>query len=151
NGGGYDQANNRLIAFFSDFDGSAIWILSNANGLSGPAVWTQLSTSGPQPVPHTSPGVVYDNTTNQLIVYGGCQASCGAPLPDVYVLSNANGLGGPAVWSRSTTNPPEPRDNQSVVYNTAHKSLISFAGGLAFFGTDQNDTRALIPANESNS
>ncbi|HEY6970665.1 MAG TPA: kelch repeat-containing protein [Candidatus Angelobacter sp.] len=150
-GGGYDVANNRLIAFFPAQTGAQVWVLENANGLGGVATWTQLTPAGLSPTNNGESTVVYDSVTNQLIVYGGCLANCGAPLADVFVLSNANGLGGAPAWSQSSTNPAEAREAQSAVYNLSNQRMIVFGGGLAFFGTDQNDTRILAPANATNS
>jgi hypothetical protein len=72
-------------------------------------------------------------------------------LSDVDVLSNANGLGGTPAWTHSTTTPAQSRDAHSAVYNSSNKRMITFAGGEAFFGTDQNDTHVLVPANASSS
>jgi hypothetical protein len=150
-GGGYDATNNRLIVFLPFTSGGQVWVLTNANGLGGAATWIQLVPTGTAPINNTESSVVYDASTNQLIVYGGCSANCGSPLAEVSVLSNANGLGGTPAWTQSTTNPPEGRDGQSAVYNSTNKTMIAFGGGLAFFGTDQNDTRTLTPANAPNS
>ena len=150
-GGAYDVVNNRLIVFFPAQTGGQVWVLTNANGLGGAATWIQLTPTGSAPTNNGSDTVVYDSVSNQLIVYGGCQSNCGAPLADVFVLSNANGLGGSPAWSQSSTNPTQAREAHSAVYNSSNKSMIAFGGGLAFFGTDQNDTRVLAPANATNS
>lgn len=147
----YDAPNNRLIQFFPILPSNEVWVLTNANGLGGTPVWTQLQTIGTPPSSTTFASVVYAAPTNQLIVYGGCGGTCSPPLSGVYVLSNANGLGGTPAWSQSTTNPPEARDHQSAVYNSSHNTMIAFGGSFAFFGTDQNDTRILSPANASTS
>lgn len=150
-GGGYDAVNNRLIVYFPSTTGGQVWVLTNANGLGGSAAWIQLATTGSAPIETSEATVVYDSLANQLIVYGGCSANCGSPLADVRMLSNANGLGGAPSWTQSTTNPPEGRDAQSAVYNSSNKTMVAFGGGLAFFGTDQNDTRVLAPANAASS
>lgn len=150
-GSGYDAVNNRLIVYFPLNTGAQTWVLTNANGLGGTATWIDLVPSGTAPTDNGASTVVYDTNTNQLIVYGGCSANCGSPLPDVAVLSHANGLGGTPAWSQNATNPPESREAQSAVYNSSSKRMIAFGGGLAFFGTDQNDTRVLKPANGSSS
>jgi hypothetical protein len=150
-GGGYDSANNLLIVFFPAQAGGQVWVLTNANGIGGAANWTQLTPTGSAPVNDAYPSVVYDAIANQLIVYGGCSANCGSPLADVAVLSNANGLGGSPTWTQSTTNPPEGREAHSAVYNSSNKRMVAFGGGLAFFGTDQNDARVLAPANAPSS
>ena len=150
-GAAYDATNNRLIVFFPLASGGQVWVLTNANGLGGASSWSQVPATGSAPINDVYPSVNYDSSTNQLIVYGGCSAHCGSPLSDVSVLSNANGLGGAPIWTQSTTTPPEARENQSAIYNSLSKRMVAFGGGLAFFGTDQNDTRVLTPANAASS
>jgi hypothetical protein len=148
----YDSVNNRLIAYLpgnSSAPGAQVWILANANGLGGTPGWAQLHPGGTPPSATTFVTAVYDPYTDQLIVYGGCGGSCSPALPNVLILSHANGLGGAPVWSQSITNPSEPRDHQSAVYDPLSKTMIAFGGSLAFFGTDQNDTRLLSNANAS--
>jgi hypothetical protein len=148
-GVGYDATHNRLIAYFPSSSGAQVWVLTYANGIGGAAAWTRLVPTGTAPGETGESTVVYDSTSNQLIVYGGCSANCGSPLSAVYLLNHANGLGGAPAWSLSSANPPEPREAQSAVYNTSNKRMITFGGGLAYFGTDQNDVRVLAPANAS--
>lgn len=150
-GSGYDSTNNRLIVFFPSQSGAQVWVLTNANGLGGTASWTQLAPTGTAPAETYGASVVYDSITNQLIVYGGCVAFCGGPLSNVFVLSNASGLGGTPAWSQNTTSPSEAREEQSAVYNSSTKQMIAFGGGLGFYGTDENDTRVLFPANGTTS
>jgi hypothetical protein len=150
----YDAANSRLIAFLARLDMLAsdeVWVLTNANGLGGTATWTQLQPTGNAPTINWGATAVYDAWTNQLIVYGGCSGDCGSVLPGVYVLTHANGLGGTPAWSPSSTNSPEARALQSVVYNPANKRMVAFGGELGFFGTSQNDTRVLLAADRSSS
>lgn len=152
----YDAANNRLIAFYPGNppfngnppgNGNEVWILTNANGLGGTPAWTKLLPSGSPPFSNGNEIVVYDAATNRLIVYGGCFANCSPALSNVFVLSNANGLGGPPVWSQSTVTNPQARAELSAVDDSANNLLIAFAGHLAFFGTDHNDIRILSNAN----
>jgi hypothetical protein len=148
----YDATNNRLIVFFPGNPpyggfGNQVWVLTNANGLGGTPAWIQLSPSGSPPFTNGQASVVYDAATNRLIVYGGCFANCSPALNNVFVLSNANGLGGPPVWTQSTVSNPQARVGHSSVYDSANNLLLSFAGQLAFFGTNQNDTRIFSNAN----
>jgi len=148
----YDAVSNRLILFFpgnvgSGGYGNQVWILTNANGLGGPAAWTQLATTGTPPASNSFESVVYDGGTNRLVVYGGCQVGCSPARSQVFVLTNANGLGGPAVWSESTVTNPQARVGHSAVYDTASNRMIRFGGHFAFYGTDQNDTTFLSNAN----
>lgn len=148
---GYDSTNDRLIAFFPEGGTvpAQVWVLTNANGLGGTPAWTQLQPTGTAPENNGGGTAVYDANANQLIVYGGCTANCGSPLPNVYVLTNANGLGGTPTWSQSTPSRSIPRTGQSAVYDPTSNSMITFGGNLAFPSTDQNDTNVLSPANAS--
>ena len=153
---GYDAANNRLIVFFpgippcdSAGNSNEVWVLSNANGLGGTPVWTKLGPSGSPPFSNAQQSEVYDAGANRLIEYGGCSCNCGSPLPNVFVLANANGLGGTPAWSENiATNPTASgREGHSAVYDAANNRMISFAGELAFANTALNDTRILSNAN----
>jgi len=148
----YDAANNRLIAFFPGNPphggfGNQVWVLTNANGLGGTPTWIALQPTGIPPFSNANESVVYDTLNNRLIVYGGCFANCSPALADVFVLSHANGLGGTPVWTQSTVTNPQARAEHSAVYDAATDRIIAFAGHLAFFGTDHNDTRILSNAN----
>jgi hypothetical protein len=148
----YDQANNRLIVFFPGNPavggpGNQVWVLTNANGLGGAPAWIKLLPSGTPPFSNSMNSAVYDATNNRLIVYGGCQVNCSPALNKVFVLSNANGLGGPPVWTESTMTNPQARAGHSSVYDAVNNLLLAFGGHLAFFGSDQNDTRTLSNAN----
>jgi hypothetical protein len=147
----YDSANNRLIVFLPEGSSSAsqVWALTHANGLGGTPTWTQLQPTGTGPKNNGGSTAVYDAPANQLIVYGGCGGSCSPALPDVFVLTNANGLGGTPAWSQRSPTSAIARANQAAVYDPTTNSMITFGGGLAFFGTDQNDTHVLFPANSS--
>lgn len=151
----YDSTNNRLIVLlpgnppFESLD-TEVWVLLNANGLGPAPAWMQLLPLGTAPALTGLMSAVYDAATNQLIVYGGCVGSCSPASDGVWVLSNANGLGGTPQWSQSTPNASEARDDQSAVYDQNNKLLITFGGSFAFYGTDQNDTRILSKANSSN-
>jgi hypothetical protein len=151
----YDVLSNRLIAFFSGnppFNaGSAgnaneVWVLTRANGLGGTPTWIKLQPTGTPPRSNAGETVVYDQLRDRLIVYGGCFANCSPPLADVFVLTRANGLGGTPAWSQVAV-PPQPRVQHTSVYDLIFNRMITFGGHLAFFGTDQNDTRVLTNAN----
>ena len=97
----YDQNNNRMIVFgggtcagsqfFND-----VWILSNANGSGGTPAWTQLSPAGTPPAARKGAAAVYDVNGNRMIVFGGI--GTGSSLNDVWILSNANGLGSSSLY-----------------------------------------------------
>src|SRR5438445_8190245 len=110
----YDAANNRLIVFFPGIPasggfGNQVWVLTNANGLGGAPAWIKLLPTGNPPVSNGFESVVYDATGNRLVVYGGCAFNCSPALSDVFVLTNANGLGGSPVWMQSSVTNQQAR------------------------------------------
>ena len=132
----YDEANNRLIIFAGDpnvgFCGGTVndtWVLANADGTGGTPTWTQLSPTGGPPAKGQGSSAVYDPTTNSLIVFGGNTNACGSLTNDVWVLSNANGLGGAPVWTQlSPTGTIPARELHSAVYNPTSNRMVVFAG-----------------------
>ena len=118
-----------------------VWVLSNANGLGGTPFWTQLSPAGTAPSASDATSAVYDPGSNRMILYG-----FPANPDQVWVLTNANGLGGTPTWillSPSVAGPP--KTNQATAYDASSNSLIVF-GGLAG-NVFTNDTWVLSNAN----
>ncbi len=105
-----------------------VWILSNANGVGGTPTWTLLITGGP--APRANPSIVYDAASNRLTVLGGndCFATY---FSDVWVLANANGLGGAPAWTPLTTGTPinSPRQGHEAAYDPGSNRMIVFGGG----------------------
>src|SRR5579862_3626526 len=96
----YDQVSNRMIVFGGDpavgfcyEDVNDVWVLTNADGSSGTAGWAQLAPTGTPPSIRSSAAAVYDQVNNRMILYGGNE-QCDAPDSDLWVLDDANGLGG---------------------------------------------------------
>lgn len=147
----YDPANNLLMTFIPEGGGtpSQVWTLTNANGLGGTPTWAQLQPSGTVGGNNGGGSAVYDAAANQLIVYGGCTGNCSPVLDSVYVLSNANGIGGTPAWSQSLPTSSIARTGQTAVYDPTRNVMITFGGDTGFFGTSQNDTNVLSPANGS--
>jgi hypothetical protein len=149
---GYDPGSNRLVVFIPSNPAvsggltSQVWVLTNANGLGSTPTWTQLSPSGTSPAIEFAPAGTYDAASNRLIIYGGCIVHCGSVSPDVWVLTNANGLGGTPAWTQLSPSAAQGRADHTVVYDPTTDRLIAFGGQLGFFGTDQNDTRTLSNA-----
>jgi Galactose oxidase, central domain len=132
----YDQTNNRMIVFGGCADGfecliplNDVWVLSNANGVGGTPAWTQLSPSGTLPSPRAYHNAVYDATNNRMIVYSG--AINNTALTDVWVLSNANGLGGTPAWTQlsPTGSVPDAHWESTAVYDPTTNVMIVFGGG----------------------
>jgi hypothetical protein len=126
----YDPGTNNMIIFggndcfstnFSD-----VWILSNANGLGGTPTWTQLNPSGTPPGPTEDQTAVYDASSNSMIVFGGTTGTGN----EVWLLSNANGLGGTPSWSQLSPagSLPPGRNGAVAVYDQANKRMTIYGG-----------------------
>jgi len=129
----YDPTSNRMIVYggannsgtpvvFND-----VHVLTEANGLGGTPQWIDITpTSGPAPPPD-GPRSVYDVDDNRLVIFGG-------PLGNaVWILQNANGLGGPTQWVEITpTSGPAPDSSgsHSMVFDAANDRIIIFGGFL---------------------
>ena len=134
----FDPASDRMIIFggglngavTAPYDSNAVWVLTGADGLGGTPEWIELSPTGTLPAPRKGQSTVYDASNNRMIVFGGCPLSCGAPLNDVWVLTNANGLGGTPAWEElsPTGGPPAARANQTAVYDPTTNTMIIFGG-----------------------
>jgi hypothetical protein len=129
----YDSSSNRLIVF-GGTNGSGVmyndvWVLTNANGLGGTPTWIQLIAAGPLPEGRGLHTAVYDPVTNRLTVFGGLNAG-GALLGDVWILSNANGLGGSPAWTPFAPFSvfPEARAGHSAVYDPGTNRMVVFGG-----------------------
>jgi hypothetical protein len=132
--GAYDPASNRMIVFGGrDREGknlNDVWVLVNANGI-GAHQWVKLIPNGAAGSPPARSGhsAVYDSANNRLIVFGGCGGYCVPVLNDVWVLSNANGLGGTPVWTQlEASGGPAARTNAAVAYDAVNDRLIVFGG-----------------------
>ena len=95
-------------------------------------VWTQLPAIGTPPGRLTvqMDQSMYDPASNRLIVFGGWAYSQGQVLNDVWVLTNANGLGGTSAWAQiSPSGPaPPPRYGASGFYDAVTNRLGIFGG-----------------------
>jgi hypothetical protein len=130
----YDMTTNRMIVFGGlngcgpQYDND-VWVLSNANGLGGMAMWTQLAISGTPPSTRSNHSAVYDPNTNRMIVYGGLDSS--NVFSDVWILTDANGLavGGSPHWMQlSLAGGPGARWGHSAVYDAETNKMVVFAG-----------------------
>ena len=80
---------------------TGVYVLSHANGLGGTPTWDPLNPSGDLPAARIGHTTVYDPKSNRLILFGGGDC-CGGSFNDTWVLVNANGMGGPPSWQRSS-------------------------------------------------
>jgi hypothetical protein len=128
----YDAAANTLMVFggFNCQGGyyNDVWVLSNANAVTGTPTWTQLSPTGTGPSARQSSSAVYNSTTNTLTVFGGDAGH--APFGDIWVLSNANGTGGTPAWTRITAsnNGPSARSGHVGVYDSQNNLMMVYGG-----------------------
>src|SRR5205807_247492 len=142
------------------------WVLTHADGTGGTSAWIQLLPSGAAPAARLGAGGVYDSASNRLIpfgraafdhtdpaargelgsagvydagdnmllIFGGRGAS--ADFNDLWVLSNANGLGGAPVWTQQSpvAGPPPARHAHTVTYDSVDNALMVI-GGVDFTET----------------
>lgn len=155
----YDPATNRMIVFGGDVGNACngpniptneVWVLTNANGLGGTPTWIQLAPTGPAPSGRALASAVYDSASNRLVLFAGNPAigNCFGAVNDVWVLSNANGLGGTPEWTQLSPSgaPPPVREEHSAVYDPASNRMIVF-GGTNPCGSPLADTWVLTNAN----
>ena len=159
--GVYDAASNRLMIVFGGcgpaplgcFFDEQLWVLENANGLGGTPNWTQFVPAGDIPHVRGPLEVVYDPTSNRIMLFGGSTST--GRTNNVWVLSNANGTEASApAWTQLSPNGVAPigRDANSVVYNPATNRMTVF-GGRVFGGscpgscTTLNDVWVLTDVN----
>jgi len=146
----YDAATNTIIIFggfnckttyFND-----VWILTNANNVTGKPAWTQLNPAGSPPSVREGSSAVYDPTSNSLIVYGGDAGGTSA-FSDLWILSNANGTGGAPAWTHLVplNGGPVARSGHTATYDSVNNVMTLYAG---FSGTsDLSDVWMLSGAN----
>lgn len=149
----YDRSSNRMIVFGGTPQSGApfndVWVLSNANGQGGTAVWTQLSPSGTPPAPRYSHTGVYDPKSNRMTIFGGYN---GNHLSDVWVLSHANGLGGTPAWTQLAPSgtPPTAVVYATAVFDPNNDIMIVFGGENNTFTACSNGVWSLSYANGLN-
>ncbi len=153
----YDSTNSRMIVFGGSLAAPSscandVWVLSNANGVNGTPAWTQLAPTGTAPAPRAFQSAVYNPAANTMIVFGGsnCQTGENAQFfNDVWILSNANGLGGTPSWlPLSPSGPPSGRLAHTAVYDASTNRMIVF-GGQGTASTFFNDVWVLSNADAS--
>src|SRR5882762_231067 len=97
----YYPGSDRMIVFGGGVPNTNdVWVLANANGLPGSSQWINLIPNGASGSPAARGGhsSVYDAATNRMIIFGGCLGGCFPTANDVWVLTNASGLGGTPTW-----------------------------------------------------
>jgi len=153
----YDSANNRMIVFGGQTPNATelndVWVLTSADGTGGTPSWIKLATVGTTPA-RCRHGAVYDAASNRMIVFlGDTSGAFQNNNSDVWVLTNANGLGGPPAWTQLLPIgvPPTGRTVNPIdsAYDPATNRLILY-GGVAGKPNDRltfGDTWVLTNAN----
>lgn len=108
-----------------------VWVLTNANGLGGTPQWLRLSPLG-APSPRVRHTAVYDPGSNSMIIFAG-QTGGGFgcdTFSEVWVLSNANGLGGTPVWTRLNPvgGPAAGQYGATAVYDPVSNQMTVYGG-----------------------
>lgn len=132
------SASNNTIMLFGGFDCSNtyyndVWLLSNANDVGGTPNWTQVTPAGSSPSAREAASVIYDPTTNALVIYGGDAGK--TTFGDIWILSNANGSGGTPTWTQlqPSNNGPVARSGHTAVYDSVNNRMTVYGG---FDGTN---------------
>jgi len=132
----YDSVNNRMVVFGGGTGTNTpgpclndLWLLQNANGVSGTPGWTQQKPAGTAPAARFAANAVYDPNTNTMILFGGYDCTANY-FNDVWLLSNANGLGGTPTWSQLSPSGTAPagREAATSVYDSTNNVLVVFGG-----------------------
>jgi len=130
-----DSASHRMIVFGGTSSTSALndtWILTNADGHHGQPAWIPVITAAAPPAASYSTGM-YDPASNRMILYGGAAGT------DVWVLTNANGLGsGAPNWIQLNATatianlPTVLTDYEKVMYDSLRNVMIVYdsTGGV---------------------
>lgn len=148
----FDPSSDRMIVFGGDGAGGAlndVWVLENASGSGGTPTWTELQPTGSPPAARFYHSAVYDPTSKRMIVFGGGNLHFPAATyyDDVWVLTNANGLGGTAAWIQLTPGgSPGARTLHSAVYDAQFNRMTVF-GGQNSGSVGLNDVWVLFNAN----
>jgi hypothetical protein len=151
-----DSVNNRMIVFggaegFANPVDNDVWLLENANGVGGTPTWVKLSPSGTPPAARFNHSAVYNPTSNRMIIFGGNNGE-NVEFNDVWVLENANGLGGTPTWLNSIPQGDSPiaaRDSFPAVYDVTNNIMIVFGGDNSFTNTLYSDTWILYDADDT--
>jgi hypothetical protein len=146
--GAYDPSSNRLIIFGGRATGSAfddVWVLDNANGIGGTPQWTQMSPGGDPPAARGGHVMFYDQQRNSIIMFGGGDEQANPVFNDSWLLTEANGLGGPPQWVQIAPEggPPVARFWPAAGYSAGARRLVVAMGNQTAFPNYLSDTWVL--------
>jgi len=151
----YNTTGKRMILFAGSTGGrytdlNDVWVLSNADGVSGTPTWRKLLPTGGPPQARDAHVAVYDQANNRMIIQGGytTPGNCGGVVSDAWVLTNADGTGGAPAWIQlAPTGTAPPRRYAGAAYDAVNNRLILNGGGNSGCGAGLNDTWVLTNAN----
>jgi N-acetylneuraminic acid mutarotase len=109
-----------------------------------PNSWTQLDPSGDVPIGRSGGAMVFDPTSDRIIMFGGAYAGV-ASLNETWAYSPSTNR-----WTElsPTGSLPPPRSRLSMVWDSSTQRMIMF-GGQDDTGSLLNDTWAYDPATNS--
>ena len=149
----YNHTLNKMIVFggaggFANPTYNDVWVLNNANGVTGSASWTQLSPTGTAPAARFAHTAVYDEAHDIMIVFAGGSGDTGVVFNDVWLLNHATGNGGTPAWSLLTITgaAPTARAGHTAVYNASTNKMI-ISGGYDSNNNALQDIQVLSNAN----
>lgn len=98
--------------------------------------WTLVAPSccSFETIDRWSPAIAYNATSNRLVMFGGGadDGTGGVNLNDLWVETNANGLGGAGSWinliANGTAGSPSARHGELAVYDEVNNRMIVFGG-----------------------
>jgi hypothetical protein len=114
-----------------------------------PKGWKSYHPAGPSPR-GASHGSLYDFANNRLVLLlESNPAVPGRPASEVWVLSNANGLGGSPTWTQlaPTGTAPSSNSQSSAVYDRDSNRLIVYGGCSADCSPALSEVSVLTNAN----
>jgi hypothetical protein len=135
-----DKTTNKMIVFGgytsskdspTDAHFNDVWYLTSATSNGPNLTWQKAAVAaGPAPNPRAGHSAVLDSTNNRMIIFGGFEGFANPVDNDVWVLENANGVGGTPTWVKLNPSgtPPPARSNHTAVYNPNSNRMIVFGG-----------------------
>lgn len=136
---GYDALHDRLVLFGGQSacstGSSAMYALTHANGLGGPAAWVTLAPSGAPPEPASLQAVAYEPVSDRLTVFGGTADS--TFKGGLSTLLQAGGSSGTPAWTDlpGSSASPAARADASAVQGVDR--VVLFGGRTADGPSDE--------------
>lgn len=135
----YDPATNQMVMFGgqhapTSIDFNDLWAVQHVIPPDAASQqnlnWTKVVIAGRAPSLRFGMSAVYNATSNRMIIFGGGTGFPGPCVNDLWVLKNANSVGGTATWVQQTPTgtPPPIRQGHTAVYDAANNKMIVFGG-----------------------